>query len=115
VKKEITYLAVPYTHKNPKIIEKRFIIVNKIAAILMNEGYHIFSPISHSHPIALAGKLPTQWEYWGQYDRAFLKCSKNLIVLKLDGWKKSTGVQAEIKIAKEYGIPIKYITENYGN
>ena len=32
-----------------------------------------------------------------------------LMVLMLDGWVESVGVQAEIKIAKELGIPVQYI------
>ena len=44
------------------------------AAQLMAEGELIFSPISHTHPIALAGDLPTDWNYWESYDRAILQC-----------------------------------------
>ena len=32
-----------------------------------------------------------------------------MIVYKMDGWEKSTGVQGEIKLATELGIKITYI------
>jgi len=107
--KEMVYLAVAYSHPNKQIRKKRFEIVNEIAATLMREGLHIYSPISHTHPIALAGDLPTHWDFWKLYDETFLKCCKKLIVLKLDGWRESKGVTGEIQIATELDIPIEYI------
>lgn len=111
--KELIYLAVPYSDKDPAVQEARFNIVNKVAAKLMAEGKYIFSPISHTHPIALAGKLPGDWQFWEGYDRCILSCCCKLTVLRLPGWEKSTGVQAEIKIATELGIPIDYIEHEW--
>ena len=106
---DLIYLACPYSHSNEDIKIKRFESVNKIAAKLMGEGKYIFSPISHTHPIAVSGKLPTGWEFWDKYDRIMLSKCQKMIVLKLDGWKESIGVTAEIKIATELNIPIEYI------
>ena len=107
-KSEIEYLAIPYSHENVSVEEYRFDVVNKIAAALTREGRIIFSPISHCHPLTEYG-LPGSWEYWQKCAYEFLKNAKTLIVIKLDGWKKSTGVRGEIKIAKEIGIDIEYI------
>lgn len=108
-KGELIYLACPYTHKDPKVIQERFEAVNKLASALMSEGFYIFSPISHTHPIALAGNLPGGWDYWEGYDKAIISRCAGLWVFKLPGWEQSKGVQAEIKIAKEIGLPIEYI------
>jgi len=75
----------------------------------MGQGLLIFSPISHSHPIALAGDLPLGFDYWEKYDRAMLERCSGLIVLMLDGWKESVGVQAEIRIAEELGLDISFV------
>jgi len=109
MKKTIIYLAVPYTHSSPDIRILRFNIVNKVAAKLINEGFNIFSPISHSHPISLSGDLPISFDFWNNYCKAFLDVSQKLLVLKLDGWEESVGVKAEIEIAKNLGIPIEYL------
>lgn len=106
--KSLNYLAVPYTHPDPAVREGRFQAVNRHAAHLMKQGVHVISPISHSHPIALVGGLPTDWTFWEAYDRAILESCERLIVLKLDGWEQSDGVQAEIRIAEELGLPIEY-------
>jgi hypothetical protein len=109
---DFIYLATPYTHKDHQIMEARFKMVNKVAAKLMAEGKYIFSPISHTHPIAEAGQLPRGWEYWEGYDRQILKNCTKIIVLKLPGWDISSGVQAEIQIGKELGIPVEYADYN---
>jgi hypothetical protein len=59
--------------------------------------------------------LPKGWEYWEKFDRAFIVASRALIVLTIDGWKDSVGVQAEIKIAKELGIPVDYLRLHSGS
>lgn len=106
------YLACPYSDPDDDVQEQRFIAVNKVAANLMNAGHLVFSPISHCHPIARAGGLPTDWEFWEKYDRAMIEYCDEMYVLKLPGWSKSTGVAAERKIAAEFHIPIKFIGEN---
>ena len=105
----IIYLATPYSHYYPEVRQQRFEIVNAVAAQLMAEGLHIFSPISHTHPIAIAGDLPKGWDFWEEYDRRILAVCGKVIVLKQPGWERSTGVQSECKIAEEMGIPIEYM------
>ena len=105
----LAYLAIPYSHPDPLIREERFRAVNRVAARLMAGGMHVFSPISHTHPIAVEGDLPRGWEYWEAYDRVMLKACQKLIVLKLDGWDKSVGVAGEIAIAQELGIEVEYL------
>ncbi len=107
--KPLEYLACPYTHELKSVREFRFQMVNKVAGILMSRGHKIFSPISHTHPIAEVCDLPGDWEYWQEYDRAFISCCSKLYVLMLPGWKESTGVQAEIKIAEEMGVPVEHL------
>lgn len=108
--KSIVYLACPYSDNDPKIRAARFEAVNKVAALLMSKGEHVFSPISHCHPIALQCTLPLSWEQWKAFDRAFIEVSRKVYVLTLPGWKESIGVTAEIAIAKELEIPIEYLT-----
>ena len=102
------YLATPYTHRDRAVMLARFRAVNKAAAQLMAQGLNVFSPISHSHPIAEAGALPTTWDFWEKYDREVLKCCSQVIVLMLDGWKESKGVTAEVQIAEGLGIVVRY-------
>jgi len=110
----IEYLAVPYSHPDPEIRELRFQLANRIASILMQEGRFIYSPISHSHPIALYG-LPKGWDFWQKYDIAFLHLCKKMIIVMLDGWEESVGIKNEIEIMQQMNKPIEYLRpEDYG-
>ncbi len=106
---KLTYLATPYTHADKAVMLKRFEVVNRVASELMRGGKLVFSPISHTHPIALAGELPTDWHFWKQYDHAVMKCCGDMVVLRQDGWRESVGVNAEIQIAQELDIPVTFI------
>jgi hypothetical protein len=105
----LIYLATPYSHPDAEVREHRFREVNRVAADLMRDGLHVFSPISHTHPIAVAGDLPKDWEFWQAYDRTVLSACSKVMVLMQDGWRESTGVQAEIEIAREMGLPVEFI------
>ena len=102
------YLASPYTHPDPVVQEERFHAVCRHAAEMMRCGIRVFSPISHTHPIAAHG-LPGDWGFWKDYDRAFIEMCSEVLVLKLPGWEESKGVRAEIAIAEELGKPVRYV------
>lgn len=110
----LTYLACPYTHDDPVVREYRFQQANVTAAKLLHQGHIVFSPVSHSHPIALASNLPGDWEYWKPWCMAYLRLSKALFVLMLNGWKESVGIRAELQVAKDMEIPIEYLQCGFG-
>jgi nucleoside 2-deoxyribosyltransferase len=102
------YLASPYSHPDPAVREQRFRAACQAAVALLHAGRVVFSPIAHSHPLAQHG-LPGNWHFWERYDRAFLERCDEVLVLMLDGWEESVGVQAEIRIARELGKPVGYL------
>ena len=105
----LVYLATPYTHPDSQVRERRFREVSRVAGDMMRQGIHVFSPISHTHPIALAGCLPKGWEFWQAQDFAMLRACSKLAVLMQDGWQDSVGVQAEMALAREMGLPVEFI------
>ena len=103
------YLATPYSDPDPKVRQARFEAINKIAARLMAVGSIVFSPISHTHPIALAGDLPKGWNFWKEYDRSFIEWCDEVHIYLSDGWMESEGVRAEYNLAVELNKPIVFI------
>jgi hypothetical protein len=103
------YLACPYSHPNKAIEAKRFQAANKAAADLMSKGYLVFSPISHTHPIHLAGNLPGDYEFWRKYDQTFINWCDAVWVLKISGWSESKGIKQEVEYAEFIGKPVRYI------
>lgn len=105
----LVYLAVPYSHDDHAVRHSRFLEANKAAGKLMAEGHKVFSPISHTHPIAEVCGLPKGWDYWSEFDRAFMSHCYKIVVLCLDGWEISKGVTAELGIAYEMGLEVEYM------
>ena len=102
------YLASPYSDPDPMVRQHRFHQVCREAASMMRRGQMVYSPIAHSHCIVRFG-LPFDWEYWQAHSRLMLSFCDGLVVLRLDGWENSVGVQSEIEAARTMGIPIRHV------
>jgi hypothetical protein len=111
------YLACPYSHPNPEVREERFEIANRVAAELMRQGHVVFSPISHSHPVAkyLPLELLMDHEFWMKQDLPMLlEWADALYVYPYDAAAVSRGVAREVKEAEAAGIPIEYLKPWHG-
>ncbi len=105
--KEFVYLACPYAHDDKPVMEMRFRMANIIAGQLMQMGYFVFSPISHSHPIAENCNMDAvDHEFWLQQDAAIFVHCEIMMILAIDGWRESYGVQREMEWAKSLDMPI---------
>jgi len=103
------YLATAYSSPSGRIEEFRFRRINELAAHILAEGHIVFSPISHSHPIAMAGNLPKTFGFWEEQARAFIVWADELWVYRGDGWLESKGVEREMLMARNTGKPVEYI------
>lgn len=109
----MAYLASPYTHKNPDIMEAREEFVSIIAAELTSKHrVALFLPITQSHRMVqlMPDLFGTSFESWKDIDLDAIAHCDELWVIKMSGWKESIGVRAEIAFAEEKNIPIKYIS-----
>jgi hypothetical protein len=104
------YLASPYSHKDPAVREMRFVAACKQAAEMLRCDIPVYSPIVHSHPIAIYGGIdPMDGEFWARADRPYLELCDEVWVLTLPGWEESKGVHIEIERAEELGMKILYV------
>lgn len=107
--KPLVYVASPYTHPDPAEIERRYLQVTKITADLVVGGMTAISPITYGHTLAAMNQMPGDWDFWMEFCINLLsKCDK-LLVVKMQGWEESRGVQAEIAYAKEHGIEVEFM------
>ena len=104
------YLASPFTHPDPAVRQRRFEAACRAAAALIAQGKTVFSPIAHSFGICAFG-IPHDWAFWQRHDRRYLDVCDEVVVLMLDGWRESVGVQAEISAARELGKPVTFLAE----
>lgn len=106
---ELTYLASPHSHPDAEVREARWKAAVRAAAKLYDEGRFVFSPIAHSHHMAIEAIIPPDFQYWRDYDRHMLTLCDSVTVLRLDGWEQSKGIAEELVIAAELRLPVTYM------
>lgn len=106
------YLASPYSHPDPQVMHKRFKAVEAVTAELLRRGRFVYSPIVHCHALAQEYTLPTDFQFWKEYNLDFISRCRYFYVLTIDGWQESKGVTGELKAAEFWKIPRYFINED---
>ena len=104
------YLACPFSHKNPMVRKRRVFISTMCAAMILKNGYMVYSPLTHTSSIAefLPPENECSWKYWKDISLTFVDWADELWVIMLNGWQKSIGVAAEIKHANKNQMKTRY-------
>jgi len=107
----IWYLANPFTDKNDDVMNERLKKSIDASITLLKNDIFSFSPIAYNGAWSRDSyQLPVEWAFWEVYDKTFLDHMNGLLVLQLEGWQNSVGVQAEIEYALNQNMPIIYVT-----
>jgi hypothetical protein len=105
----LCYLATPYT-KYEGGIDIAFAEAARIAALLLTTGVRVYSPIAHTHPLAISGYLePLDHSIWLPFDEAMMDAADCLIVAHMKGWDVSYGVKHEIEFFRREQKPVVHI------
>lgn len=104
-----TYLAAPYTHRDPEVVRERVRLSALAVARLLQEGDNPYSPIVHGYAVEVWISYALPYDVWLRHGLALLKKASVCCVLTLEGWHESHGVQKEIALALEWGIPVVYL------
>lgn len=110
--KELIYVAAPYNHPDPGIIEVRMHHITTYLAELSAYGKIAFSPLLMHYCLDKGVDIPGDYEFWRNHCLTLLSKSNLLDVLMLPGWDTSEGVKDEIDFAKLNNIPISYNTRD---
>lgn len=106
------YLASPYTHADPEVMERRYYDAVDYAAFLIERGKIVFSPIAHSHGIGQAMRNSADTAFWTRLDLSFLDTWADIVlVLCIPGYLQSRGIRAEVEHALALGLPVVYSKE----
>lgn len=103
----MVYIASPYSDPMPDIVQDRYFKVMHFFSWLVKEPSYqksfIFSPIMHNHATALRYGLPTDAQFWKQYNFQIITACTHVLILRIPGWDRSIGVRMEIDFCKEAG------------
>lgn len=100
------YIATPYS-KFAGGTEKAFVLASQVAGALISAGVSVFSPIAHSHPIAVHAQIdPLDHSIWLPADEPMMHAAVGLIVVCAKGWNESIGMREEIKVFARASKPI---------
>ena len=101
------YLASPYSHEYKEIEQERFELACKYTELPISQGFMVFSPIVHCHPLRTS--IGTTALAWIQYNKTMLRFASELWVLRLPGWEDSKGIKAEIEFSRMLGQTYQYV------
>ena len=102
------YLASPYSHPDALVREARFEAACRATAELVRDGHGVFAPVVQGHSLVRFG-VPGDWKFWQPLVSDYLARCDVVLVLQLDGWRESEGVQAEMALAAELGKRVDYL------
>jgi hypothetical protein len=115
------YVATVYT-KHPAGIDEAAKEAARATAWLMKRGVPCFSPICHTHSIAIEGGIdPLDHGFWLPADDPMMRKAHGLIVMKMPGWEESHGIAYEIGrfegmqkpvIRMQWPQPVRYARPN---
>lgn len=106
---DLIYVGSPYT-KYPAGIETAFADVCSLMGALLRQGLKAYSPIAHTHPIAVYGRInPLDHQFWLAYDAAMMAKSDAMIVAMMDGWEISYGIRHEIEAFQTANKPVFFL------
>ena len=92
--------------------EHRFRTACRAAALLMKHNIIVFSPLSHSVPIAeYVGNVEDDHDFWLGQDIPLLHRCDEVLVIALEGWSESKGVRREMFEALALRKPVVQIEE----
>jgi hypothetical protein len=77
-----------------------------LAGRMIAAGVNAFSPIAHSHTVAIAsGMNALDADLWLEHEGALMEASDALVIAEMDGWEESYGVGVENDVFKSADKP----------
>ena len=102
----LAYLATSYS-KHPHGHELAFREAARLVAKLLCAGVNAYSPIAHTHPVAIYGGLDLlDHAIWLPFDELMMHRCDALIVAHVDGWQESKGIAHEVAFFEKADKPI---------
>ena len=110
--KEMMYISTPFTHEDPEVEKQRVEEAEDVTCLIIRYWEDYVVPFC---PIAYTGRLQKKLRpniNWLEFDKEFLKLFDSVMVVKMEGWEESVGVNYEIDLARKERKEILYVSPN---
>lgn len=106
---DLVYLGTPYS-KYPAGLDAAFRDAAKLTGALLVAGVKVYSPIAHTHPIAMNANLdPYDHKIWLPSDAAIMGKADAMVVAMMPSWAYSFGIAHEINVFEAAKKPVFYL------
>lgn len=102
------YLCIPY-QGSAEYKARSHSLSLRVTTACLKKGIHVFAPVLYVNTISDAmefSSLEARREVIMPYLETFLKVAEGVILVTLDGWQESWGVQHTLALAEAQKIPM---------
>ena len=103
------FIASPYLHDDPEVMEHRFLTVEQYVAECLFNGECVISPIVSYHHMANRFDMRKDFKFWKEVNHDLIERSDVIRVLMLPQWRESKGVLDEMAFSSYINLPIEFI------
>ena len=98
----------------PEGMEQNFQLCCRRAAHLIEAHWHIYAPVSHTHPIKMAYPpfaAADSEQRWYDFDNYFIEAIPFAGLILAPGWEQSRGCRSEKERFAQLGCPVLYFQD----
>lgn len=103
------YLASPYSHEHKSVMTLRHNAAACATVWMLKQKIFVYSPIVHCHELAANFKLPTDADFWIDYNYTMLRHASTISILRIYGLLNSKGVKLELLKGIELDKKVEFI------
>ena len=103
----LVYIASPYSDSDLAVMQARYEVVRDVTLRIICEQKVVipYSPIAYTHQFGEIGGID-----WYEWDFKFLQRCDSMLVVQMEGWENSVGIEKELDYCKRFHIPVFYAT-----
>jgi len=111
LQKSYIFISAPYSEIPESVVDVNMKIMDAYVTRLLTNKKFCVSLLSMIHPLMRSyNHIPQDGAFWYPYSEMLVSKASELHVLELPGYEGSKGIKLEINVAKEYGIPVVYVS-----
>lgn len=105
------YVISPYTKTDHEVTFAANARAVKALQALTKQP--VYSPVVYGHSLDKATQKDESWAWWMEHCIGMLKQAKSAVVLPLQGWRESAGLDYEMEFCRRHSTPYVFARSDY--